>query len=99
MNAMEKSFEKILEEIESAPGVTGCIITDHSGLALGTRGKPVNLKPGIIAAIAEQASKIESHGKTPTIHFENDSHSFTIQRSGTVTCAVYRSLGKAIDIS
>lgn len=45
---------------------------------------------GIIAAIAEQAAKLEPHNRPPVVTFENDSRSCHIQRSGTITCAIYK---------
>lgn len=56
------------------------------------KGKASNDSAGIIGAIAEQAGKLEPHSPPPLICFENDSRQCFIQRSGTITAAIYKNL-------
>lgn len=56
------------------------------------KGKASNASAGIIAAIAEQAGKLEPQSTPPLICYENDNRSCFIQRGGTITSAIYKSL-------
>lgn len=72
------------------PNVYGVLLADHQGLCLGGKGKVSTDSAGIIGAIAEQAGKLEPHNRPPLITLESDSRSCHIQRSGTITCAIYK---------
>ncbi|XP_018576485.1 ragulator complex protein LAMTOR5 [Anoplophora glabripennis] len=89
---MEKNLDRIMEELINKPGVYGCVFADHQGLCLGVKGKASTDSAGVIAAIAEQAAKLEPKSKMPVIHLEKDNKSCTIHRSGTVTGAVFKNV-------
>lgn len=56
------------------------------------KGRASTDSAGILVAIAQQASKLEPQSKLPVIVFENDNKSCIIQRSGTITAAVYKNI-------
>lgn len=89
---MEKHLDRVMEEIVSTPNVIGCVFVDHQGLCLGAKGKASTESSGVIAAIADQAARLEPQGRSPVITFENDSKMCTIQRNGTITGAVYKNI-------
>ncbi|CAG9567575.1 unnamed protein product [Danaus chrysippus] len=35
---MEKELDKVVEEIMSTPNVNGCLVADHQGLCLASKG-------------------------------------------------------------
>lgn len=81
-----------MDEVLSSPGVYGCVFADHQGLCLGAKGKASTESAGVIGAIAEQAAKLEPQNKSPVIVFEADNRSCIIQRSGTITGAIYKNV-------
>ncbi|RZC41885.1 ragulator complex protein LAMTOR5 -like protein [Asbolus verrucosus] len=87
---MEKNLDRVMEEVVSQPGVFGCVFVDHQGLCLGAKGKASTESAGLIAAIAEQAAKLEPHSGAPIIALENDDKTCIIQRTGTITGAIYK---------
>ncbi|KAF5285564.1 hypothetical protein FQR65_LT13198 [Abscondita terminalis] len=89
---MEKQLDRVMEDVLSNPGVTGCVFSDHQGLCLGAKGKASTESAGIIGAIAEQAAKLEPQHKSPIIVFENDTRACIIQRTGTITGAIYKNI-------
>lgn len=54
------------------------------------KGQASTDSAGIITALADQSAKLDPSGKPPVIHFENDSHSCTINKLG-VTVAIFKS--------
>lgn len=74
------------------PGVFGCLLVNHQGLCLGAKGEASADNAGLVAALAEQASKLEPHSVTPVLSLETDTQSCIIQRSGTITAAIYKNL-------
>ncbi|XP_065164221.1 ragulator complex protein LAMTOR5 [Atheta coriaria] len=89
---MEKPLERVMDETMAVPQVLGCIFADHQGLCLGAKGNASTESAGILGAIAEQASKLEPHNRAPVITLESDNKICIIQRSGTITGAVYKSI-------
>lgn len=88
---MEKPLEHIIDEMSNVNGFQGCVFADSQGLCLGARGKADPNLSGIITALAEQARKLEPNSKEPIIILEGDSKLCTIQRSGDITGAIYKS--------
>ena len=72
------------------PGVFGCVFVNHQGLCLGAKGKASTESAGLIAAIAEQAAKLEPHSSAPIVTLETDNKTCIIQRAGTITGAIYK---------
>ncbi|KAF5289729.1 hypothetical protein FQA39_LY03646 [Lamprigera yunnana] len=89
---MEKHLDRVMDDVLSIPGVIGCVFADHQGLCLGAKGKATTESAGIVGAMAEQAAKLEPQHKSPIIIFENDTCACIIQRSGTITGAIYKNL-------
>ncbi|KAH0554851.1 uncharacterized protein LOC123264238 [Cotesia glomerata] len=88
---MERNLEKTMEDASKTAGIMGCILTDKSGLCLGAKG---NISPdcaGIIAAIANQASKLEPLA-TPVISLQSDSRQCLIHRDGPVIGAIFKNI-------
>lgn len=52
----------------------------------------MNESAGFIAAIANQAAKLEPNSKMPIITLENDSQLCMIQKSGPITGAIYKKI-------
>ncbi|CAH2105085.1 unnamed protein product [Euphydryas editha] len=87
---MEKELDKVVEEIMSTPNVSGCLVADHQGLCLASKGTAHVDSAGLIVAISEQASKIQPYVKPPTVCLETDDKICLIQRHGTITGAVFK---------
>jgi hepatitis B virus X-interacting protein len=87
---MEKHLDRVMDEVMTKPGVFGCVFVDHQGLCLGTKGQASTESAGHIAAIAEQVAKLEPYSNTPIVTLENDSKACIIQRTGTITGAIYK---------
>ncbi|EFA09095.1 hypothetical protein TcasGA2_TC006817 [Tribolium castaneum] len=90
---MEKHLDRVMDEVVSRAGVFGCVFVDRQGLCLGAKGKTSTESAGLIAAIAEQAAKLEPHSGDPIIKLESDNKDCLIFRptsTGTVTAAVYK---------
>ncbi|KAF7991759.1 hypothetical protein HCN44_010560 [Aphidius gifuensis] len=87
---MERQIDKTLEDVKNMPGVTGCLIADRSGLCLGSKGNVSSECAGMIAAIINQASKLEPGLDSPVVLFENETRQCIIQRDGLVTGAVFK---------
>lgn len=85
-------MEKTLETMNNCEGVVGCLLADHAGLCLGVRGDASSESAGIIAAIADQAAKLEPSSKAPIISLKNDNRQCLIHRQGRVVNAVYKDL-------
>lgn len=89
---MEKSLEKTLDDINNTEGIIGCILADHAGLCLGAKGNASTNSAGIIAAIADQVTKLEPKSPPPVISLQNDSRKCLIQRQGAVVGAIYKDI-------
>ncbi|KAK4874809.1 hypothetical protein RN001_014169 [Aquatica leii] len=89
---MEKQLDRVMDDVLSNPGVIGCVFADHQGLCLGAKGKASTDSAGIIGAITDQAAKLEPQHKSPVIVLENDTRTCIIQRSGTITGAIYKNI-------
>ncbi|XP_012287714.1 uncharacterized protein LOC105703711 [Orussus abietinus] len=87
---MESSLEKSMEDVNNAGNVIGCILADQSGLCLGVKGKASGDSAGRIAAIADQAAKLEPGSQAPVISLQNDSRECLIHRQGRVVGAIYK---------
>ncbi|KAK0158934.1 hypothetical protein PV328_009869 [Microctonus aethiopoides] len=87
---MERNLEKTMEDVNNTLGVTGCILTDKSGLCLGAKGNISADSAGLIAAIADQAAKLEPESDLPIITLQNDSKQCLIQRHGPVVGAIFK---------
>lgn len=87
---MEKELDKVIEEIMSTPNVSGCLVGDHQGLCLASKGNVHVDSAGIIVAISEQACKIQPNLKPPTVCLETDNKQCLIQRHGTITGALFK---------
>lgn len=74
----------------SKPGVFGCVFVDHQGLCLGAKGNASTDSAGLIAALAEQAAKLEPHNGAPIVRLESDNKACIVQRQGTITAAIYK---------
>lgn len=61
-------------------------------LLIKAKGRASTESAGVIGAIAEQAAKLEPQNKAPVIVFENDHSLCVIQRSGTITGAIYKNI-------
>ncbi|XP_041986723.1 ragulator complex protein LAMTOR5 [Aricia agestis] len=87
---MEKELDKVVEEIMSTPNISGCLVADHQGLCLASKGAAHVDSAGIIVAISEQACKIQPTLKPPTVCLESNQKLCLIQRHGTITGAIYK---------
>lgn len=54
------------------------------------KGKASTDSAGIIAALAEQAFKLDPSNKPPIINFENDNHSCIIKKVEDFTIAIFK---------
>ncbi|XP_015590444.1 ragulator complex protein LAMTOR5 [Cephus cinctus] len=87
---MERNLEKTMDDVINTEGVIGCILADHQGLCLGAKGKASGDSAGLIAAIADQAAKLEPGSKSPIIYLQNDTRQCLIHRQGPVVAAIYK---------
>ncbi|XP_033210017.1 uncharacterized protein LOC117168459 [Belonocnema kinseyi] len=89
---MERSIEKAMDKVINTEGVTGVILTDHSGLCLGVKGNATTDSAGIVAAIADQVEKLEETENAPIISLQGDNRQCAIQRKGPVVGAIYKTV-------
>lgn len=54
------------------------------------KGQASTESAGILVALAEQAAKLEPQRRPPILLLENDLRSCIIQRTGTITGAIYK---------
>ncbi|KAI8427397.1 hypothetical protein MSG28_001950 [Choristoneura fumiferana] len=87
---MEKELDRVIEEIMATPNVNGCLVADHQGLCLASKGTAHVDSAGMIVAISEQACKIQPNLKPPTVCLETDTKQCLIQRHGTITGAIFK---------
>ncbi|KAI4477417.1 uncharacterized protein LOC122515185 [Polistes fuscatus] len=87
---MEKNIEKTLDEVKNNETTIGCILVDRAGLCLGVKGNASSDSAGIIAAIADQAAKLEFSSTFPIVTIQNDNRKCLIQRQGPVVGAIYK---------
>ncbi|CAL7937706.1 unnamed protein product [Xylocopa violacea] len=87
---MERNLEKTLEDVNNTEGIIGCILADHAGLCLGAKGYASTNSAGIIAAIADQAAKLEPDSPAPIISLQNENRKCLIQRQVAVVGAIYK---------
>ncbi|XP_057329192.1 uncharacterized protein LOC130670033 [Microplitis mediator] len=88
---MERNLETTMEDAVKAVGITGCILTDKSGLCLGAKGNISPDSAGIIAAIANQAAKLDPED-APIVSLQSDSRQCLIHRHGPVIGAIFKNL-------
>ncbi|KOB66865.1 Uncharacterized protein OBRU01_20509 [Operophtera brumata] len=89
---MEKELDKVIEEIMSTPNINGCLVADHQGLCLASKGSAHVDSAGIIVAISEQACKLQPNLKPPTVCLETEKKKCLIQRHGTITGAIFKQI-------
>ncbi|XP_048507256.1 ragulator complex protein LAMTOR5 homolog isoform X2 [Athalia rosae] len=70
--AMERNLERTMDNVTNVEGVIGCILADRQGLCLGAKGSASSESAGLIAAIADEAAKLEPDSKAPVIALESD---------------------------
>ncbi|XP_034948621.1 ragulator complex protein LAMTOR5 homolog [Chelonus insularis] len=87
---MERNVEKEMEAIVNLPNVSGCILTDKSGLSLGVKGNASGNSAGLIAAIANQAAQLDPELDPPIISLQNNSRQCIIHQSGPVIGAIFK---------
>ncbi|XP_018326485.1 ragulator complex protein LAMTOR5 homolog [Agrilus planipennis] len=87
---MEKQLDRVMDEVLTVPGISGCIFSDKQGLCIGVKGKASAESAGIMSAIANQVAKLEPDNKSPIIVYENDNQSCIIQQQGDITAAIYK---------
>lgn len=93
---MEKELDKVIEEIMSTPNINGCLVADHQGLCLASKGSAHVDSAGIIVAISEQACKLQPNLKPPTVCLETEKKKCLIQRHGTITGAIYKQISSKL---
>lgn len=89
---MERNIEKAMDDVCSSEGVTGVILTDYAGLCLGVKGNATTDSAGIVAAIADQASKLEPNSPAPIVSLQSENRQCIIQREGAVVGAIYKTI-------
>ncbi|XP_044736367.1 uncharacterized protein LOC123298433 [Chrysoperla carnea] len=94
---MEKKLDKVMDDILSHEGVTGCLFADQLGLCLGAKGNVSTAASGLIVVLAEIAGHLESNqsnstnSRQPVISLESDNKKCLIQRNGNITGVIFKS--------
>jgi len=62
---MEQQLETAMDEMMQGSDVRGVLLTDKTGMCLGSRGQGEHLNPGGVDRMAKIAAKLDAEGRTP----------------------------------